>query len=116
MTTPAPTTLYTGRPAAGRCRRLQRHPRVPGQLPRRLGRAPIRKWPARRDHALDRDPDDRRADPETPTGQGEPARHLRQRHQLVTGAWAMKPYFRKAGNPASHTTYSRLSGFTRSFC
>ena len=57
------TTPLAGRPAAGRCRRLQRHPRVPGQLPRRLGRAPIRKWPARRDHALDRHPDDRRADP-----------------------------------------------------
>src|SRR3546814_10395098 len=51
----------------------------------------------------DLDPDDRRADPaQCRPAAGEPARHLCQRHQLVTGAWAMKPSFRKAGIPASH--------------
>src|SRR5207244_9218024 len=68
-----------------------------------LRRAPLRERPARHDRALDSDPDDRRAGPpQRRSAQGEPARHLRQRHQLVTGAWSMKPSFRKAGNPASH--------------
>src|SRR3546814_21193172 len=51
---------------------------------------------------MDRDPDDR--DPDTTQCRcpaEEPARHLRQRHQLATGAWAMRPSFRKAGMPAS---------------
>src|SRR3546814_15196632 len=52
---------------------------------------------------MDGDPDNRRADPaQCRPAAGEPARHLCQRHQLVTGAWAMKPSFRKAGIPAFH--------------
>jgi type IV secretion system protein TrbL len=43
----------------------------------------------------------------TPTAEGESARHLRQRHQLVEGAWAMTA--RKAGNPASRTSRTRGS-------
>ena len=59
---------------------------------------------ARRDLALDRDPHRRDA---ATARCGPPPRqsawNLRQRHQLVTGAWAMKPYFRNAGRPAFPT-------------
>src|SRR3546814_5120615 len=52
---------------------------------------------------MDGDPDNRRADPsQCRPAAGEPARHLCQRNQLVKGAWAMKPSFRKAGIPAFH--------------
>src|SRR3546814_9308620 len=34
--------------------------------------------------------------------QEEPPGDLHQRHQLVTGAWTMKPTFRKTGNPVLH--------------
>ena len=69
----------------------------PELVPRRLVRARLREQPARRDRALDRDPHHRRAAAaRCRPPEAEPARHLRQRHQLVEGAWMMKPPFRRA--------------------
>ena len=80
--------VHQGRQAADRGRCLQRHPRVARQLPRRLDRAPLRERPARRDRPLDRHPHHRRADAarRRPAAR-QPARNLRQRHQLVDGSW-----------------------------
>ena len=102
-TTPAPTIRL---PKSARRqvadRGLQRHPRLAGQLSRRLDRAR-----ATRTASSPRPSAGPRSSPSscnTPRDaerlRTESARHLRQRHQLVEGAWIMKPPFRKAGPPA----------------
>ena len=61
-------SLRQGRQAADRHRRLERHPRLAVELPRRLGRASLPGRRARRHHPLDRDPHHR-----------DPAAHRRRR-------------------------------------
>ena len=75
----------------------------PDQLPRRMGRAPLPGRRARRHLALDRDPHHRDPDAHRRRRAAqEPARHLRQRHQLVEGAGTMTPPISmEAGSPAS---------------
>ena len=78
------------RQGPGRGRRVERHPRLARQLPRRVGRAALRSGPARRDRALDRDPDRRApAAARRRDAAQEPARHLRPRNQLVSGDGTM---------------------------
>ncbi len=80
-------SLCQARQHAGRDRDLQRHPRLAGKLSGRMDRTPLRQRPARRDRTLDRDPFRRHRNPARcrPPPQ-EPARRLRQFHQLVEGA------------------------------
>jgi hypothetical protein len=59
---PARRPLRPDRQDPGRGRRVERHPRLRRQLPRRLGRAALRRRRADRDRALDRHPDDRGRD------------------------------------------------------
>ena len=66
---PRQRSVHQGRQAADRRRGLERHPRLAGQLPRRLDRAPLRERPARRHRALDRHPHRRRSSRRaTPSG------------------------------------------------
>jgi hypothetical protein len=60
-TMPAPTTPSPRSASSRSPSRSRRHPRVAGQLPRRLDRAPLSGRPARRDRTLDRHPHHRRA-------------------------------------------------------
>lgn len=95
---PAPTILHEGRQAADRRRGFQRHPRFSGQLPRRVDGTAFREWPARRDRAMDCDPDHRHpASARCRAAEGQSARNLHQRRQLVAGDEPMKSAFR---NPA----------------
>src|SRR6185437_1453836 len=95
--------LRQARQTADRDRRLERDPRLALELPGGVGRAPLPRRRARRQHPLDRDPHHRDPDADLRRrAPQEPARHLRHRHQLVEGAGTMTPPISKeAGGPAS---------------
>ena len=76
---------------AGVGRGGERDPRLRHQLPRRVGRAPLRRQRARLDRTLERHPHHRRADADRRrSAEEEPARRLRPRPQLVKGARLMR--------------------------
>ncbi len=89
-----------GGPRTGRGRCDQRDPRVAIELPRRLGRAALPRRQLGRNQPLDCDPHHHRPAPTQPRCPAqEPARAVRQCHQLVEGIAIMKmhqPYSRFA--------------------